>query len=158
MTADPARSGRSRRVRGAAAGIAAAAAGLAVAQLVAAFLRPEASPVTAVGGAAVDLTPVAVREWAIRLFGPADKPVLILGIVLVLAAVGALAGLLAVRSLPAGIAVTGAFGLLGAAAALSRPEAVRRDALPSLTAAAVLGLLVRAATRPPPAGAPPDGA
>ncbi len=147
---------------GAACGAVAAFAGLAVAELVAAAVRPEASPVTAVGGAAVDLTPTAVREWAIAVFGTADKAVLTLGIVAVLAAVAAGAGLLALRSPPAGSAVAGGFGLLGAAAALSRPEAAWQDALPSLagglTAAGVLWLLVTAATRPRPAGAPAGGA
>ncbi|MCX5582668.1 molybdopterin-dependent oxidoreductase [Streptomyces erythrochromogenes] len=162
MRADRGGSGRPRRAVGAACGVVAAFAGLAVAELVAAAVRPEASPVTAVGGAAVDLTPTAVREWAIALFGTADKAVLTLGIVAVLAAVAAAAGLLAVRSLPAGIAVAGGFGLLGAAAALSRPEAAWQDALPSLAgglaAAGVLWLLVTAAARPRPAGAPTGGA
>ncbi|MEU9372776.1 molybdopterin-dependent oxidoreductase [Streptomyces sp. NPDC048255] len=147
---------------GAVSGVVAAAAGLAVAELAAAAVRPEASPVTAVGGAAVDRTPVAVREWAIRQFGATDKLVLTLGIVAVLTAVAVAAGMLAVRRLPAGIALTGVFALTGAAAALSRPEASWRDALPSLlgglAAVAVLSLLVRAATRPRPAGAPPGGA
>ncbi|WP_405421991.1 molybdopterin-dependent oxidoreductase [Streptomyces erythrochromogenes] len=162
MRAERAGSGRPRRAVGAACGVVAAFAGLAVAELVTAAVRPEASPVAAVGAAAVDLTPTAVREWAIALFGTADKAVLTLGIVAVLAAVAAAAGLLAVRSLPAGMAVAGGFGLLGAAAALSRPEATWQDALPSLagglTAAGALWLLVTAATRPRPAGAPADGA
>lgn len=148
---------------GAVSGIVAAVAGLASAQLAAAAAgRPEASPVTAVGGAVVDLTPVAVREWAIRLFGTSDKLVLGLGILLVLAAVAVGTGLLAVRHLPAAIAVTGGFGLVGALAALSRPEASWRDALPSLVgalvSAGVLYLLVTAGKRARPAGAAPGGA
>lgn len=140
----------------------AAAAGLAVGELAAAVVRPESSPVTAVGAAVVDATPTAVREWAIRQFGTADKPVLTLGILVILGLVAAGAGMLALRRLPAGIAVAGAFGLLGAAAALGRPEAGRRDALPSLAAglaaAAVLWLLVTAVRRPRPSGSPPGGA
>ncbi|MFD6109997.1 molybdopterin-dependent oxidoreductase [Streptomyces yangpuensis] len=162
MRADPSGSGRPRRAVGAVCGVVAAFAGLAVAELVTAAVRPESSPVTAVGAAAVDLTPVAVREWAIGLFGTADKAVLTLGILVVLAAVAAGAGLLAVRRPAAGTAVAGGFGLLGAVAALSRPEASWQDALPSLagglTAAAVLGLLVTVAGRPRPAGSPSGGA
>ncbi|MGW6787413.1 molybdopterin-binding oxidoreductase, partial [Streptomyces sp. NPDC054987] len=154
MRADPSRSGGPRRVVGAACGLVAAFAGLAVAELVTAAVRPEASPVAAVGAAAVDLTPQAVREWAIGLFGTADKAVLAVGIVVVLAAVAAGAGLLAVRRPPAGVAVAGGFGLLGAAAALSRPAGSWQDALPSLagglTAAGVLALLATAAARPRP--------
>ncbi|MFJ3518399.1 MULTISPECIES: molybdopterin-dependent oxidoreductase [unclassified Streptomyces] len=162
MKADPSRPARPRRAVGAVSGIVAAVAGLALAQLTAAAGRPEASPVTAVGGAVVDLTPVAVREWAIGLFGTADKLVLGLGILAVLAVAAVGAGLLAVRHLAAGIAVVGGFGLVGALAALSRPEASWRDAPPSLVgalaSAGVLYLLITAGTRPRPAGAPQEGA
>ncbi|MBP2035562.1 DMSO/TMAO reductase YedYZ molybdopterin-dependent catalytic subunit [Streptomyces avidinii] len=161
MEADPSRSARPRRVMGAVSGILAAVAGLAFAQLAAAAGRPEASPVTAVGGAVVDLTPVAVREWAIRLFGTSDKLVLGLGILAALAVFAVGTGLLAVRHLPAAIAVTGGFGLVGALAALSRPEASWRDALPSLVGAAVsagaLYLLVTAGQRSRPAGTSQGG-
>ncbi|MGW0564590.1 molybdopterin-binding oxidoreductase, partial [Streptomyces sp. NPDC003016] len=44
-------------------------AALAVAELVSAAVRPEAGPVTAVGGAAIDRTPAPVKDWAIRNFG-----------------------------------------------------------------------------------------
>ncbi|MEU9232466.1 molybdopterin-dependent oxidoreductase [Streptomyces subrutilus] len=149
MTADPE---RRQRLLGALGGVVAAAAGLAVAEPAAAAVRPESSPVAAVGAAAVDLTPTAVREWAIGQFGTADKLVLTLGILAVLAAVAAAAGMLAVRRLPARMAVAGAFGLLGAAAALGRPGAGWRDALPALaaavTAAGMLWLLVTAVRRP----------
>ncbi|MGW6690454.1 molybdopterin-dependent oxidoreductase [Streptomyces sp. NPDC054961] len=139
---------------GAVSGLVAAFAGLAVAELAAVAVRPEASPVTAVGGAVVDRTPAALKEWAIRQFGTADKLVLTLGIVLLLACVAMAAGLLAVRHRPAGIALAAAFGVAGAAAALSRPEAGFKDALPSLAgglaAAVVLNLLVTAVRRPDP--------
>ncbi|MEY2226432.1 molybdopterin-dependent oxidoreductase [Streptomyces sp. BF23-19] len=162
MEAHPSRDARPRRTTGAVSGIVAAVAGLASAQLAAAAGRPEASPVTAVGGAVVDLTPVAVREWAIRLFGTSDKLVLGLGILAVLAALAVGTGLLAVRHLPAALAVTGGFGLVGALAALSRPEASWRDALPSLVgalvSAGVLYLLVTAAGRIRPAWAARGGA
>ncbi|MFE2329783.1 molybdopterin-dependent oxidoreductase [Streptomyces sp. NPDC059385] len=150
-----------RPLVGAVTGVLAAVAGLAVAELAAAAVRPEAAPLTAVGGALVDLTPVGLREWAIRLFGTSDKAALGIGIVLVLAAVAAGTGILALRSLPAAIAVTGGIGVLGAVAALSRPEASWKDSLPSLmgalASAAVLYLLVTVATRPRPADGTPAG-
>ncbi|MFJ6793018.1 molybdopterin-dependent oxidoreductase [Streptomyces sp. NPDC091268] len=143
---------------GAVGGLASAAAGLALAELAAAAVRPESSPVTAVGGVVVDRTPAPVKEWAIRRFGAADKLVLTLGIVVVLAALAALVGWLAVRRPAAGLPLAAGFGVLGAAAALSRPEATWRDALPSLAggaaAAAALYLLVTALNRPPPRYAP----
>lgn len=148
--AGPGQPGQNRL--GALSGLVAACAGLALAQLAAAAVRPESSPVTAVGGAAVDRTPVALKEWAIRQFGADDKLVLAVGIVAVLGAVAIAAGLLAVRRLSAGIALAAVFGVIGAAAAISRPEATWRDALPSLVggaaAAAVLYLLVTALKRP----------
>ncbi|MFG2999925.1 molybdopterin-dependent oxidoreductase [Streptomyces sp. NPDC048340] len=163
MNAQPAPpADRSDRLRGAVSGLVAAVAGLALAELAAAAVRPEAAPLTAVGGAVVDRTPVAVKEWAIRQFGTADKLVLTLGIVLVLGAVAVLAGLLAVRRLPAAMALAGSFGAVGAVAAVSRPEATWRDALPSLAggaaAAAVLYLLVTALGRPRPEHSPAGGA
>ncbi|MET9469802.1 molybdopterin-dependent oxidoreductase [Streptomyces sp. NPDC006544] len=141
-------------VLGAVSGLVAAFAGLALAELVAVAVRPEASPVTAVGGAVVDRTPAALKEWAIRQFATADKLVLTLGIVILLAAVAMAAGVLAVRHRSAGIALAAAFGVAGAAAAVSRPEATWKDALPSLAgglaAAVVLYLLVTALPRPGP--------
>ncbi|MBT2450607.1 molybdopterin-dependent oxidoreductase [Streptomyces sp. ISL-43] len=152
MTGVKAEPRRPRRYAlGAVSGLVAAVSGLALAHLAAAAVRPEASPLTAVGGAVVDRTPVALKEWAIRQFGEADKLVLGLGIIVVLGAIAAAAGLLAVRHLPAGMALAAAVGAVGAVAALSRPEAGWKDALPSLTggaaAAGVLYLLVAALRR-----------
>ncbi|MEU3911516.1 molybdopterin-dependent oxidoreductase [Streptomyces sp. NPDC029721] len=142
---------------GALAGLAAAFAGLALGMLAAAFVRPEASPLTAVGGAVVDRTPAAVKEWAIRSFGTSDKLVLTLGIAVVLAVLAAATGILAVRRPRTGCALASALGLLGAAAALSRPGAGWKDALPSLAAGAAatvaLYLLVTVVRRPHPTAA-----
>ncbi|MFH7598775.1 molybdopterin-dependent oxidoreductase [Streptomyces racemochromogenes] len=160
VRADPAHRG-GRTAAGAAAGLAAAFAGLAAAELTAAFVRPEASPLAAVGGAVVDRTPTAVKEWAVRSFGTSDKLVLTLGIAAVLAVLAACAGILAVRHPRPGCAAAAAVGLLGAAAALSRPGAGWKDALPSLVgsavAAGVLYLLVTAVRRPRPAQGRPAG-
>ncbi|GAA3374371.1 molybdopterin-dependent oxidoreductase [Streptomyces racemochromogenes] len=146
------RGDRGTRLAGAAAGLAAAFAGLAVAELAAAFVRPEAAPLTAVGGAVVDRTPAAVKEWAVRAFGTADKPVLTLGTVLLLAVLAALAGILAPHRPRAGCALAASVGLLGAVAALGRPGAGWRDALPLLAggavAAGVLYVLAAALRRP----------
>ncbi|WP_228082918.1 molybdopterin-dependent oxidoreductase [Streptomyces profundus] len=132
---------RDRLLRGALAalaGLLAVAAGLAVAELLAAVaVRREAGPVTAVGGAAIDRTPTPVKDWAIRTFGDQDKLVLRLGILAVLALLALLAGVLARRwrRLVAGVAV--AFGGVGALAAAERPDAGGWDFLPSLLGAVV---------------------
>ncbi|MFE9220082.1 molybdopterin-dependent oxidoreductase [Streptomyces lavendulae] len=146
---------------GAVCGLVSAFAGLAVASLAAVAVRPESAPLTAVGGAVVDRTPAAVKEWAIRTFGTSDKPVLTLGITVVLAVLAAATGVLAVHRLRTGLALAGAVGVLGAVAALGRPEASWRDALPSLAggavAAGVLYLLVTTLRRPRPAPGRPGG-
>lgn len=72
-------------------------AALAVAELVSAAVRPEAGPVTAVGGAAIDRAPSALKDWAVRHFGTDDKLVLQFGILVVLALTGVALGLLALR-------------------------------------------------------------
>ncbi|GAA3395919.1 molybdopterin-dependent oxidoreductase [Streptomyces roseoviridis] len=153
---------RSRLVRaalGALAGLLAAFTALAVAELVAGPVRPAAGPVTVVGGAVVDRTPAAVKDFAIRTFGENDKIVLQLGILVILALIAVGLGVLAVSHRRAGAAGVMLFGLVGAAAALSRPDSTGTgDALPSV-AGAVAGALAlyvlasEAAPVPAPAGA-----
>ncbi|WP_225803649.1 molybdopterin-dependent oxidoreductase [Streptomyces sp. NK15101] len=134
---------RTDRLLAALGGLVSAYVSLAVADLVASRVRPEASPVPAVGGAVVDRTPAAVKEWAIRAFGESDKTVLQLGIVLVLALLALAVGLLALRHRPLGTAVVAAFGLLGALAAVTRPDSdTALDAVPSLAGAAAGALLL----------------
>ncbi|WP_310740587.1 molybdopterin-dependent oxidoreductase [Microbispora sp. H10885] len=132
-------------------GLVAAGVALGAAQLVAGLVDPAAAPVVAVGGAVIDATPAGLKEWAIRTFGSADKPVLLTGIVVVLALVAAGLGLLARRRTAYGMAGLAVFGLVGAAAALSRPDAGAAHVLPSLAGAAAgayaLSRLWRRATR-----------
>ena len=54
-------------------GILAAATTLAVAQLVAVLVSPQAAPLIAVGGAFIDATPPALKDFAIATFGTNDK-------------------------------------------------------------------------------------
>ncbi|XUZ99139.1 molybdopterin-dependent oxidoreductase [Streptomyces araujoniae] len=124
-------------------GLLAGFAALTVAELVSAAVRPEASPVTAVGGAAVDRTPTGVKDWAVRTFGESDKLVLQLGIVATLALFAVAVGLLALRHRRTGSAAVLAFGAVGAAAALSRPDSTGfTDALPSLVGAVAGAVLL----------------
>lgn len=131
---------------------------LCVAELVAAAVRPEAGPVTAVGGAVIDRTPPAVKDFAVRNFGTNDKLVLQLGILALLAAFAMAVGVLALRHRRLGAAAVLVFGVVGAVAAVGRPEGRPGDALPSvvgaLVAAGVLYFLVgRLATRTVPSPA-----
>ncbi|MFJ2054788.1 molybdopterin-dependent oxidoreductase [Streptomyces sp. NPDC087908] len=138
---------RTDRLLAAAGGLVAGYVSLAVADLASFWVRPEASPVTAVGGAVVDRTPAVVKEWAIRQFGESDKAVLQLGILLLLGALAAAVGLLALRHRLLGAAAVGVFGLLGALAAVTRPDSESAlDAVPSLAGAAVGAALLYALT------------
>lgn len=125
-----------RTARGALAGLLAGFTALAVAELAAGLVRPAAGPVTVVGGAVIDRTPAPVKDFAIRTFGENDKTVLQLGILLVLALFAAVLGVLALRFRRAGAAGVLVFGIVGSAAALSRPDAQGAgDVLPSLVGA-----------------------
>lgn len=82
---------------GAAAGLLASVSGLAVGHLAAGLVAPAASPAVAVAGRMIDLAPTPVKEWAVTTLGGNDKPVLIAGVIVVVLALGALTGALAVR-------------------------------------------------------------
>ncbi|MFD9883402.1 molybdopterin-dependent oxidoreductase [Streptomyces alboflavus] len=132
-----------RVLAGATSGLLAGFAALAVAELVSAAVRPEAGPVVAVGGAAIDRTPAPVKDWAIREFGTNDKLVLQLGILAVLALLALVLGLVALRRRLVGAAGVLLFGVIGALAATGRPDSTGfRDAFPSLAGSVVgAGLL-----------------
>ena len=155
-----------------ATGLITAFVAIGVAQLVAGFTGPQFAPVVAVGGAAIDNTPPAVKNFAISAFGSNDKRVLVAGILVVLAVFAALIGIAALRRLAFGLAGLALFTLVGLLAALSRPDSSAIDVLPVLLGAAAgaytMSRLVRAASAteralsapPPPAmaGPPPLGA
>ncbi|MCY7374181.1 MAG: molybdopterin-dependent oxidoreductase, partial [Spirochaetaceae bacterium] len=128
---------RSRYRFGALAGLLAALVALGVAELIAAVVRPQASPVVAVGGSFIDATPVWLKDLAIRAFGTNDKPVLIGSILVVLILLSLVTGALAVRRRVIGLAGVAVLGLVGAAAAATRPDAQLLDPLPSLIGAVV---------------------
>ncbi|SNY38045.1 molybdopterin-dependent oxidoreductase [Paractinoplanes atraurantiacus] len=127
-------------LRGAAAGVLAAGLGIAVAELFAAAARPGAGPLVAVGGAVIDATPTAVKEFAVRELGTHDKPVLLASVGLVVALFAALIGVLGQRRRALVAAGAAVLGVAGAAAALSRPAGTLPDTGPSLLAAAIAGV------------------
>jgi DMSO/TMAO reductase YedYZ molybdopterin-dependent catalytic subunit len=121
------------------AGLLAVASGAAVAELVAALLgRPQAGTVVAVGAVLVDAAPTPVKEFAVATLGTADKPVLLGGIAVVLAVLAAGLGVVAFRNRVAGLAGVAVLGLVGVAAAVTRPAAELVDALPSLVGGLVI--------------------
>ena len=125
-------------------GIATGAVAVGVGQLVAGLTTPNASPVVAVGQAAIDLTPGAVKDWAISAFGSHDKTVLVSGVVVVLFIAAALIGMLALRrDARYGYAGLSVFGAIGLAAVLTRPTSSPSQVIPTLAAAAVSALALR---------------
>ena len=116
----------------AAGGVAAAAVAVGVAQLVGAAFGPQADVRTAVGSSVIQLTPGPVKEWAIQTFGTADKLVLSVAVLLVVAALAAVAGILEGPRRPLGSAMIVAAGALGCAAVLSRAGATAVDTIPTV--------------------------
>jgi len=135
-------SGVPRPVTGAVCGVIAAAVAMGVAQLLAGLSIPQSSPVLAVGQAAIDMTPLPVKDWATSTFGTNDKNALLTGVWVVLFCYAAVVGVLAVRRLWAGVAGIGVFAAIGMAAALTRPTATAAWALPTLGGAAVGALVL----------------
>jgi len=135
-----------RRYWAAAAGMVAVAGGVAAGELLAGLASLSVSPLTAVGGVVIDAVPPGVKDWAISLFGTADKAALLTGMALVIAGLAALAGVLELRRGFAGSAVVGVFGVAGAAAVLTRsqvtPVAVVLPLLAAVAAVVLLRLLV----------------
>lgn len=126
-----------RTLRGALAGLLAAAVALGVAELAAGLVGPLSSPLIAVGSAAIDLTPIPLKDFAIAHFGSNDKNVLLTGIVVLLAVFAAVIGILALRWLSAGLAGLAVFGALGVSAVATRPSVSLTDVLPTLAGVAV---------------------
>jgi DMSO/TMAO reductase YedYZ molybdopterin-dependent catalytic subunit len=143
MTARTGRAGSAARAQragaawGAGCGVLAAAVAMGIGQLLAGLSIPAASPVVAVGQAAIDLTPQPVKNWAISSFGADDKNVLLTGVVVVVFLYAIVVGILAMRRLSLGFAGLAVFAALGLAAALTRPGASAGYVLPTLGGAAV---------------------
>jgi len=138
-----------RRAAGAVVGVLAAGVALGTAELLAALVGPGSSPIIAVGGAAVDASPEWLKSFAIRTFGQHDKLALLVGIGVVLAIAVAVVGAASWRRPRLGIGASVVLGVIGAAAAVTRPANGAVDAVPSIAGAAAgvvaYGVLRRAA-------------
>ena len=117
---------------GAVCGLVAAAAAMGIGQLFAGFTVPAASPVIAVGEAAIDRTPLAVKEWATSTFGTGDKTVLLGGVLVVVFLYSMAVGVLAMRRLALGFLGLAIFAGIGLAAALTRHDATGSYAVPTI--------------------------
>jgi hypothetical protein len=114
-------------VVGAMMGFLAAAVAIGVATLAAAFVRPQASPVSAVGAVFFDRLPATLRNHLMAHFGTHGQTVLLLGAIGLIAIV---IGLMARRNPSIGVAGIAAFGLLGAFVAITRPASRASDVIP----------------------------
>ena len=130
---------RNQRLAGAAAGLLAGAAGVAVAEAVSALLTGVTSPLLAVANRAVDAAPRPVKEWAIETFGSADKVVLISGVIATVAALAAVAGVIGVRRPRAAVGMFLTLSAVAAAAALTDRAATASPALRLLPVVALVG-------------------
>lgn len=122
---------------GAVAGFLAAAVALGVANLVAAFVRPQSSPIIAVGEAFIDRTPPALKNFAVQKFGENDKNMLLLGMYVTIALLAVFIGMIAWRHISVGFLGIGLFGAFGAFVAYTRPESRVTDVIPSVIGGAV---------------------
>ena len=114
--------------------------GLALGELAAGLMSPSLSPVTAVGGAVIDAVPPGVKDWAISLFGTADKAALLGGMGLLIAALAALSGIVELRRRFAGVAIIAVFGWWGGWPSLAGRTDRKRGPRPLL--AAVVGMVL----------------
>ncbi|WP_373461678.1 molybdopterin-dependent oxidoreductase [Arthrobacter sp. V1I9] len=127
----------------AAAGVVAVGSAVVLGELVAGVVSPSLSPLTAVGSAVIDAIPPGVKDWAVALFGTADKVALLVGMGLVIAALAALAGVVGERRRLRGVAVVAVFGLVGLAAVLTRAQATFTAIALAVLTSAVAGVLLR---------------
>ena len=122
-------------------GVLGVGAALAVGDLVAAFIEPDASPFLAVGNSAIDLTPLPLKDFAVRTFGTYDKLVLLSGMGAFLLVVAATAGVLSRRTPVPGTVFAILLGGLGVVAVLTRPNLTPIGVVAPL-ASLVAGVLV----------------
>jgi len=131
----------------AAAGLASVILGLGVAELAAALVAPQASPVFVVGSQLIDWAPAWAKQTAIALFGTGDKTALLTGIAIALVVVAGAAGALEQWKPPLGRVIIGAAGVFGVGAAIARTGSSPADIIPAAVATIValiaLGYLLR---------------
>ncbi len=114
------------------AGVASAAAGLAIAEAIALVIAPASSPLIAVGSLVIDLAPTWAKDFAIAAFGTNDKIFLLTLIVVLLTALAAGAGALQLFTAPWGLVTFGVIGGIATIAATTREQSLASWAIPSV--------------------------
>ncbi len=118
-------------------GLAAALVGVLAGQITSIFTGPSSSPMDAVGGAVIDITPPAVKDWAVSTFGTNDKAFLLVVIAVAVAALGWLAGVAQRRTGWAGALILGALGVGSGIIATLRPSSSPTSLIAGMVAALV---------------------
>jgi DMSO/TMAO reductase YedYZ molybdopterin-dependent catalytic subunit len=113
---------------------------LAAAEAAALVVGASSSPLFAVGAWIVDLAPAGFKEWVITVFGTSDKPVLFLGLGVLLLVLAMAVGVLEFVRPPLGSVLLAVIGAIALAAVLTRPDASAWWALPTVFGL-VLGIL-----------------
>lgn len=132
------------KVRNALAGVVAAVVALGVGELLAGIFDGVPSLVEAIAGGVVDLAPPFLKDFAVSTLGTADKPALIVGIVVVVVGAGALFGSASTVSAGSvGFAILATIGALAASRDGQRVGAWIGAGVMTLAAAGTLALLKR---------------
>ena len=117
---------------GAVTGFLAAAVAIGVSTLAAGFVRPQASPMAALGSVFIDRTPATLRNVALQHFGTYGRTVLLLGMYTAIAVLAVGIGLLARRTAAAGVAGLAAFSMVAAFVTITRPGGRVSDVAPAI--------------------------
>ena len=121
------------------AGVIGGGLALGIGEFIAGVVDTAPSPVAAVGGWIVDRSPKFVKDFAITVFGTADKGALAIGTVLVALVIAWFTGRAAARRPWVGGAVFGGFAVVGIAAGVGEPLVTTPTVIGSVLIAAAVG-------------------
>ncbi len=124
------------------AGLVATGFAVALSEMLASFFVSAPSLVLTIGQRFIDITPAALKDWAIAVFGTNDKAVLIGGIAVVTIIIGGLLGVVARKRMQVAVIGFVAFGVLGYALGITDPLATAAATLIPAIAAAGSGIAV----------------
>ena len=144
-------------VVGAVTGFLAAAVAIGVSTLAAGFVRPQASPMSALGSVFIDRMPAALKNAAVQHFGTHGRTVLLLGMYAAIAVLAVGIGVLARHAAAPGVACLAAFSLIAAFVTITRPGGHVGDVVPAIVGgiAGVAALLWLMQASAPPQRVPP---
>lgn len=131
---------KSTRIRDALSGALAAALALGISELIAGLIPSAPSLVEGLGTWVIDNVPPAVKEWAISIFGTADKLVLLISISVVTIVIGAVVGVVARSRFWIAALVFSGFGVFAVLAAMRDPQVDVVGAVVPAVVAVIVGL------------------